>query len=196
MTMANKDTRTHIMDVAQDLIQRRGVNGMSFKDISDAVKIRKASIHHHFASKQDLIEELVARYRKDFEELLNGILASRAKAKGKLLRYGALFESTLAAGDQDKSCLCGMLAAEVFSLDEGPVRSVKGFMQDNVAFLTKVLKEGKEDGSLMTRGSVEDSASMVLAAFEGGLLVARADGGPEQLSAIIRNLVSLLTAKS
>ncbi len=196
MAMANKDTRTHIMDVAQDLIQRRGVNGMSFQDISDAVKIRKASIHHHFASKQDLIEELVTRYRKDFGQLLDGILASRAKAKGKLLRYGALFESTLEAGDQDKSCLCGMLAAEVFSLDEGPVRSVKGFMQDNVAFLTKVLKEGKEDGSLVTRGSVEDSASMVLAAFEGGLLVARADGGPEQLSAIIRNLVSLLTAKS
>ena len=89
-----------------------------------------------------------------------------------------------------------MLAAEVFSLDDGPVRSVKGFMQDNVKFLTKVLKEGKKDGSLAIRGNVEDSASMILAAFEGGLLVARADGGPEQLSAIIRNLVSLLTARS
>jgi len=195
MTTTSKDTRTNIMDVAQDLIQRRGVNGMSFQDISDAVEIRKASIHHHFASKQDLVEMLVARYRKDFGALLTGILNSRAKARGKLLRYGALFEGTLQAGDQDKSCLCGMLAAEVFSLDEGPVRSVRGFMQDNVAFLTKVLKEGKKDGSLVIRGSVEDSASMVLAAFEGGLLVARADGGPEQLSAIIRNLVSLLTAK-
>ena len=194
--MINKDTRTNIMDVAQDLIQRRGVNGMSFQDISDAVKIRKASIHHHFASKQDLVEALLVRYRAEFGVLLTEILDSRAKAKGKLLRYGALFEGTLQAGNQDKSCLCGMLAAEVFSLDDGPVHSVKGFMQDNVKFLTKVLKEGKKDGSLAIRGNVEDSASMILAAFEGGLLVARADGGPEQLSAIIRNLVSLLTVKS
>ena len=194
--MISKDTRTNIMDVAQDLIQRRGVNGMSFQDISDAVKIRKASIHHHFASKQDLVEALLVRYRAEFGVLLTEILDSRAKAKGKLLRYGALFEGTLQAGNQDKSCLCGMLAAEVFSLDDGPVRSVKGFMQDNVKFLTKVLKEGKKDGSLAIRGNVEDSASMILAAFEGGLLVARADGGPEQLSAIIRNLVSLLTVKS
>ena len=194
--MISKDTRTNIMDVAQDLIQRRGVNGMSFQDISDAVKIRKASIHHHFASKQDLVEALLVRYRAEFGVLLTEILDSRAKAKGKLLRYGALFEGTLQAGNQDKSCLCGMLAAEVFSLDDGPVRSVKGFMQDNVKFLTKVLKEGKKDGSLAIRGNVEDSASMILAAFEGGLLVARADGGPEQLSAIIRNLVNLLTVKS
>ena len=194
--MISKDTRTNIMDVAPDLIQRRGVNGMSFQDISNAVKIRKASIHHHFASKQDLVEALLVRYRAEFGVLLTEILDSRAKAKGKLLRYGALFEGTLQAGNQDKSCLCGMLAAEVFSLDDGPVRSVKGFMQDNVKFLTKVLKEGKKDGSLAIRGNVEDSASMILAAFEGGLLVARADGGPEQLSAIIRNLVSLLTVKS
>jgi len=193
--MASTDTRTNIMDVAQDLIQRRGVNGMSFQDISDAVKIRKASIHHHFASKQDLVEELVARYRTDFGALLTEILNSRSKARGKLLRYGALFEGTLQAGNQDKSCLCGMLAAEVFSLDDGPVRSVKGFMQDNVNFLTKVLKEGKEDQSLAIRGSVEEVASMVLATFEGGLLVARADGGPKQLSAVIRNLVSLLAVK-
>ena len=194
--MISKDTRTNIMDVAQDLIQRRGVNGMSFQDISDAVKIRKASIHHHFASKQDLVEALLVRYRAEFGVLLTEIFDSRVKAKGKLLRYGALFEGTLQAGNQDKSCLCGMLAAEVFSLDDGPVHSVKGFMQDNVKFLTKVLKEGKKDGSLAIRGNVEDSASMILAAFEGGLLVARADGGPEQLSAIIRNLVSLLTVKS
>lgn len=194
--MSGKDTRTKIMDVAQDLIQRRGVNGMSFQDISDAVKIRKASVHHHFSSKQDLVEALVTRYRADFGTLLAGILAARIKARSKLQRYGALFEETLKAGNQEKSCLCGMLAAEVFSLGDGPARSVKGFMQDNVAFLTKVLKEGKNDGSLAIRGSVEDVASMVLAALEGGLMVARADGGPDQMSAIIRNLVSLLAARS
>ena len=183
------------MDVAQDLIQRRGVNGMSFQDISDAVDIRKASIHHHFASKQDLVEALVTRYQADFGSMLTAILNSRAKARGKLQRYGALFEGTLRTGDQDKSCLCGMLAAEMSSLGDGSARLVKGFMQDNVAFLTKVLKEGKEDGSLVIRGSVEDAASMVLAALEGGLLVARADGGPDQLAGIIKNLINLLTAR-
>ena len=193
--MANKDTRTNIMDVAQDLIQRRGVNGMSFQDISDAVKIRKASIHHHFSSKQDLVEALVTRYRVEFGSLLSGILASKAKARGKLQRYGELFEGTLKSGKQDKSCLCGMLAAEVFSLDDSPALSVKGFMRDNVTFLKKVLTEGKKDGSFAIQGNVEDAASMVLAALEGGLLVARADGGPTQLSAIIRILINMLTVR-
>jgi len=50
--MSNKQTdiRTRILDIAQDLIQRRGLNAMSFKDLGDAVGIRKSSVHHHFAT--------------------------------------------------------------------------------------------------------------------------------------------------
>jgi hypothetical protein len=48
--MPEKDTRTAIMDAAQDLIQRMGANAMSYQHISDAVGIRKASIHYHFAA--------------------------------------------------------------------------------------------------------------------------------------------------
>ena len=35
------DTRNRILDVAQDLIQRRGLNAMSFQDLSDSVGIKK-----------------------------------------------------------------------------------------------------------------------------------------------------------
>ncbi|MCD4689251.1 MAG: TetR/AcrR family transcriptional regulator, partial [Desulfuromonadaceae bacterium] len=53
-----KDTKRHILDVAEDLIQRVGLNAMSYKHISDAVGIRKASIHHHFPKKDNLIDAL------------------------------------------------------------------------------------------------------------------------------------------
>ena len=41
------DTRTKILDVAEDLVRRVGLNAMSYKHISEAVGIRKASVHHH-----------------------------------------------------------------------------------------------------------------------------------------------------
>lgn len=56
-----EDTRTKILDAAQDLIQRVGVNAMSYKHISDTVGIRKASIHHHFPKKENLVDELLKR---------------------------------------------------------------------------------------------------------------------------------------
>ena len=55
------DTRTRILDVAEELIQRVGLNAMSYKHISDVVGIRKASIHHHFPKKENLVDELLNR---------------------------------------------------------------------------------------------------------------------------------------
>ena len=58
--------RERLLDVAQDLVQRRGLNAMSFQDLSNSVGIRKASVHHHFANKSDMVSALLARYREHF----------------------------------------------------------------------------------------------------------------------------------
>ena len=50
-----------IVDAAQGLIQEVGYNGFSFEHISQAVGMRKASVHHHFASKADLGVAVVQR---------------------------------------------------------------------------------------------------------------------------------------
>lgn len=64
--MKQTDTKTQILDVAQDLIQRLGVNGMSYQDISQGVGIRKASIHTHYPKKDDLLPALLDRYSDRF----------------------------------------------------------------------------------------------------------------------------------
>ena len=70
--MKQPDTKTAILDAAQDLIQRVGANAMSYQHISEAVGIRKASIHHHFPSKETLLEELIGRYSRQFLGLVVG----------------------------------------------------------------------------------------------------------------------------
>ena len=60
--MIKGDTKTAILDAAQELIQRRGVNAMSYQHISEAIGIRKASIHHHFPTKDALLDALIQRY--------------------------------------------------------------------------------------------------------------------------------------
>lgn len=188
------DTRTRILDAAQDLIQRRGVNGMSFKDISDVVGIRKPSIHHHFASKHELVEALLNRYRDQFDRVLNEILESERNAQSKLQQYAEVFVQTLTAGSADRSCLCGMLAAEIYSLSEIASDAVNGFLCDNVSFLSKILTDGRADGSLVFDGAAEDSAGMILSTLEGALIVARGCGGPKQMKAISRQLVSCFSS--
>ena len=187
------DTRERVLNVAQDLVQRRGINGMSFQDLSDAVGIRKASVHHHFASKTDMVSALLERYQSEFGREVGLILKSRKPAAGKLKAYFGLFTDTLEQPGNDKGCLCGMLAAELLSLEAKNVEHVRGFFRENYRFIEQILNEGRSDASLTFAGKTEAMARLVFAALEGVLLVARCDGGPRSMKATLESLLVMLS---
>ena len=65
--MTRKD---QILEVATELVQTRGYNAFSYQDLSDRLGITKASIHHHFPSKEDLGIAVAEKYRAEVEAAL------------------------------------------------------------------------------------------------------------------------------
>ncbi|MBD1914854.1 MULTISPECIES: TetR/AcrR family transcriptional regulator [Cyanophyceae] len=189
--MRQADTKTQILDVAQDLIQRLGVNGMSYQDISDRVGIRKASVHTHFPKKDDLVAALLDRYSDRFLRMVDGILESSDSAEVKLRRYCSLYSTTLSAGEQDKTCLCAMLGAELVSLSDPLVERVRYFYQVNVERLVVLLEAGRQAGDFRFSGDTKAMAALIFGLLEGGMLVARVYGGATQFHQSIEQLIRL-----
>ncbi len=107
--MSDAVTSERVLDIAQRLIQTRGYNAFSFRDIASEIGIKSASIHYHYPSKTDLGVALVSRYRLAFEGELDKISARSKEAPKRLKGFVALFRNTL---DNQRLCLCGMLGAE------------------------------------------------------------------------------------
>jgi TetR/AcrR family transcriptional repressor of nem operon len=190
--MEQTDTKTLILDVAQDLIQRLGVNGMSYQDISEKVGIRKASVHTHFPKKEDLLVALLDRYSDRFLRVVDGILASSDSGEVKLRRYCGLFEATLSSGNQDKACLCAMLGAESETLNNPSAERVRSFYQANHQRLVSLLESGRQDDSLSFPGDIPAMASLIFGLLEGGMLVARVQGGATRFHQDIEQLLRLV----
>ena len=167
---------TRIADVALALIQQVGYNGFSFEHISQAVGMRKASIHHHFASKSDLGVAVVQRYNRQFEEALVQILASVQSAPQRLHAYAALFEDTYK--NNQNLCVCGMLGAESNSLDEAVSHEVRQFFKMNLSWLTDVITQGLASGTLHSVRQAGELAETLLAVLEGAMLVGRSLSEP------------------
>jgi len=190
--MRTRDTRTAIMDAAQALIQRGGVNAMSYQHLSDAIGIRKASIHHHFPTKDHLIEAVIRRYAAYFLGLVDGIAASKLDPAAKLRKYAGLFEATLCEGERDKACLFGMLGAELTTLGHPAAAEVRRFYRDNEARLARVLEEGRDTGQFHFEGKAAVVAALIFALLEGSILIARAEGGAKRLRGIAEQAFALL----
>lgn len=54
------DTRQRILTVSAGLFAQHGYAGTSIRDISEALGVTKAALYYHFASKDDILGELIA----------------------------------------------------------------------------------------------------------------------------------------
>jgi AcrR family transcriptional regulator len=67
-----QSTRDRIKEVAAEFYVLRGHDGFSFGDIATEIGTTRANIHHHFGSKRQLMEELIADFAGNAEARITG----------------------------------------------------------------------------------------------------------------------------
>jgi TetR/AcrR family transcriptional regulator, transcriptional repressor for nem operon len=179
-----------ILDIAERLAQRRGFNGFSYADIAAELEISKASLHYHFPGKAELGEALVGRYAARFADALGAIEEGAGDAPSKLEAYTDIYGDVLRS---HRMCLCGMLAAEYDTLPKPMRHAIIEFFDHNETWLTHVLEQGDEEGSLRLDGSASEAAQAIVSGLEGALLVARPYGDVARFQAGATGLLGGLT---
>ena len=183
------DTSSRILDVAEGLVQRRGFNAFSYADIADALHLTKASLHYHFPTKAKLGEHLIERYRMSFIAALDQIDGNCHAAGEKLRAYAGIYVNVL---ENDRMCLCGMLAADYATLPKAMKDGVHRFFDANETWLVEVLTRGREKEQLVFSGPPVETARVLVAVLEGAMLIARSHADPSRLrSAANRVLADL-----
>jgi TetR/AcrR family transcriptional regulator, transcriptional repressor for nem operon len=160
-----------VVDAAEGLVQRFGYNGFSYDDIAQEIGIKKPSIHHHFATKSELVAVVAQRYTHRFLEQLDSIEQEHADARTRLDSYAALFEHTYA---QDRRlCVCGMLGSEANDLPTEVADEVQAFFVRNLAWLVHVITLGYTGKGSIHRDEASARAMTFLCALEGAMIVGR-----------------------
>lgn len=184
-------TATRILDVAERLVQTRGYNGFSYADIAEALGVRKASLHHHFATKAELGVALVTRYRRTFLRSLAAIEEATEDTGERLARYVEVYGAVLR---RRRMCLCGMLAADVATLPKPLRANLAEYFVENEAWLGRVLEQGRTRGKIRFEGSAASMAAFLVGALEGAMLVARGSGNAAEFDAAAQRLLDLVLA--
>lgn len=186
-----KDTRTELLLQAETLVRRRGYAGFSYADLAATVGIRKASIHHHFATKSDLAHALVAAYDARYDAALSEIRTGEPDAVGRVAAYGALYLGGVEAG---LGCLCAVLAIEGDALPDSLRADITCFFEKHIAWLERVLAEGIAAGRVRASAEPGPMARMVIATLEGALLMERLLAGPAGFRGTLTALCDSLRA--
>jgi len=192
--MSNLPTTSDaILHCARSLIIERGYNGFSYADISKVVGLRKASIHHHFPAKTDLVRTLVARYREDAEAAAAELGRRFPGPADQLAAYTDYWAACIGDGTRP-FCVCAQLASEMPALPAEVALEVRAYFRMFSAWVTSLMEQGAEKGSLTLAGSPQSEAEAFIATVHGAMLSARAYGDPAVYAAITRPLIERLAA--
>jgi TetR/AcrR family transcriptional repressor of nem operon len=165
------DTRQLIMNTARALVQARGYNALSFRELAKDVGVKSASIHYHFPTKGDLGAALARRYTDDAVAQFDALLAASSDPKACIRSYTDIFRAALV--NSNRMCLCGIMAAERDDLPVEVRTEVDRFTEVNIRWLAKVLSLGKTPAGPK---AIQKRALAIFAAIEGAQLVARGRG--------------------
>ncbi|RWX79271.1 TetR/AcrR family transcriptional regulator [Neorhizobium lilium] len=191
----NVSTSEKILDVAESLVVAGGYNGFSYADISDAVGIRKASIHHHFPTKAELVEVLLDRYVQRAVSGLKALGEQVTNPAKQLEAYLGYWQSCILDASQP-FCVCAMLASEMQMLPEEVAAHVRAHFRNLAIWVRSVLEAGVEQGLFSLSAPPEQEAEILIASVHGAMLSARALGKPDVFSAIVSpQLARLMTPR-
>ncbi len=171
-----------LLDAAQKLVQDRGFNDFSYRDLAESVGIRSASIHYHFPTKTDLGVALVARYRAGMEATVEGLTAEGLASRDELDRYMNILAEAIDRGH--RRCVCGVLGAELSTLELPLRREVTGFFLDNEGYLSRLLERGVGAGEFKLLASPAVTGKALFAILQGGMLAACVFGQADRFLAV------------
>ncbi len=180
------DTRTAILDLAEELVRSRSFNAFSYQDLADGIGIRKASIHYHFQTKEDLGVALVERLRRQAIAWASVLVERNATPLEKLDAY-LDFQAQNCSSD-GLICPQGVLGAEYNALPSRVQESYVEFLEQIQTWLASLLRKGQEQGVFMDDVPPEDQAALIQSAIQGALQLSRASGKQQRFEAVAKGL--------
>lgn len=192
MSMELSPRATEIAEQTKLLLAAGGYNGFSYADVSDRVHIGKASIHHHFPSKAELVQTVVVRHREQARESMAALDRQFNDPLARLEAYTGYWSACIREGTSP-ICICAMLAAELPILPKEIADEVHGYFEDLTAWLATILEEGLTKGQFKLRDSAFVEAQTFMSTIHGAMLTARAFSKPEAFKSISRAAIGQLT---
>jgi TetR/AcrR family transcriptional repressor of nem operon len=171
--MKTIDARQKILEVAESLIQARGYNAFSYRDIAEIVGIKTSSIHYYFPTKVDMAKAVVKEHAENLMNILDEVGKDPKRSwEQKFDTFFELIFNTTYFADR-KMCLGGMLASDVLTLPDDIQEEVRIFFKRMENWLQQLLLLGKKQQRISLIKNGREEVLMILSILEGALLLAR-----------------------
>ena len=179
-TVKGRATRERVLVAANALIRERGAADVTLDDVQAAAGVGRSQLYHYFTGRDDLIRAAVQSSSnlvvEHSSELLDGL-----DSVADIERWFGFAEQTCTAGGGVGGCPIGSLVPQLSERDDQARQVLASAFDRWQAPLTEGLAHMREQGVLRPDCDPAQLADLIMAALQGGLLLAQVRRDPAQL---------------
>ncbi len=186
--MKSIDARTRLINAMTDALQKRGLHGSGLTELLAAANAPKGVLYHHFpGGKTQLAVAAVNATVERLCVLLDERMGAGNDPAAALMAWINGAQKRMEASGYELGCPLATIALET-TAEDVEIRAAlgAGFALIRVRMADGLVRAGYEPAA------ANFLAALLLAAYEGGLLQARAAGTPEPMTLVGEALLSLL----
>lgn len=166
----SSQTRSKLLKEAYFLMCTNGYSGFSYADLATTIGITKASIHHHFPTKEILGEQVILNAYEETLKKLEEIKAQFPMFDEQIENYMYLFVHD---SEITQLPLCCSLSSEFENLPLSIQRLTKEYFELQVNWLKQSIISAQGSHEVDNSLDPEDLALTIIKLFEGTSIVNR-----------------------
>lgn len=179
----SSSTKEEILHEASRMLLSKGLNGFSLQELAQALNIKKASLFHHYSSKNALAVEVYRFYQTAFVAWTQKY--SHLSAEKQIVTYAETLTSWIC--EKQRVCPVGALSLEWSLVDPALQEEIIKLHKIQKEWLTKLFKEIQKEQGL--RLPLQDAVLQTMGLIQGSIQLARMNNDSEMVK---KNLKSYL----
>lgn len=189
------ETRGKLIRAGLVHLTERGYGATGVDEILKSAGVPKGSFYHHFGSKAAFGAALIEAYHGYFRGKLDAAFSDRTKPPLDRLRaFVADAEAGMARHGYARGCLIGNLGQEMGALPEDFRARLVEVLEDWQMRTAVCLAEAQAADALVPGADPEALAMFFWTGWEGAVLRAKMERGPDPLRAFAQSFFTLITA--
>ncbi len=189
LTPKGERTRSRIVAAAAELMFERGVADTTTEDVKEAAQVSGSQLYHYFADKDALVQAVIAQHA---DAIVANQQQVRLDSLDGLRAWRDMIVTHVRRLHCRGGCPLGALVAQVAETDPlARAGAAAGFNRWEAA-MREGLRTMQTSGQLSADADPDDLAVALLAALQGGLLLAQAQRDPKPLETALDATLTLI----
>src|SRR5690554_3515301 len=156
------ERQQEIISIALDLINEKGIQGLTIKNLSKKLGITEPAIYRHFENKIQILVALLDLLKKNTGGIFQAELNSDEPAVQKIER---LFERHFKSFADMPSLASVIFSEELFRNEEKLISKISELIERNNQTLLAILKEGQQNNEIRNDIGAEHLVVFIMGAL-------------------------------